>query len=218
MAGKVQKKTKPKTRLQKKSGLKAKPAVKTKTVLKAKPKVAPRVKPRAAAANKLKAKPKAAPVAKAKSITKAKAPIKAVTTKEKSKAEQEPGTERNERLRKLLLQKRQEIIKESQTEIKKYVAGEKRQLVETVLDEGDLSVVDLAEDINLKQLSTHRETLQKIDIALRKFDEGTYGTCDECGDEISVERLMIMPFAIACRDCQEEREMREKVERDSGTL
>jgi DnaK suppressor protein len=217
MAGKVQKKTNTKTRLQKKSGLKAKPAVKTKTVVKAKPKAASRVKPKVAAANKLKAKPKAAPVAKAKPITKVKAPIKAVTTG-KSKVNPEQGTERNESLRKLLIQKRQEILQESKTEIKKYVAGEKRQLVETVLDEGDLSVVDLAEDINLKQLSTHRDTLQKIDIALRKFDEGTYGTCDDCGDEISVERLMIMPFAIACRDCQEEREMREKVERDSGTL
>jgi DnaK suppressor protein len=200
MAGKVQKKTNPRTRLQKKSGLKAKPAV----------------KPKAAAA-KLKTKPKAAPMAKAKSIMKAKAPIKSVTT-EKNKVNPEPGTERNESLRKLLIQKRQEIIKESKTEIKKYVAGEKRQLVETVLDEGDLSVVDLAEDINLKQLSTHRDTLQKIDIALRKFDEGTYGTCDECGDEISVERLMIMPFAILCRDCQEEREIREKIEKDNGAL
>ena len=218
MAGKVQKKTKPSARLQMKSGLKAKPAVKTKAVAKAKPKAPSPAKARVSAAKKPRTKPKAAPVAKAKPITKVKATIKAVTTSGNSKTKPEYGTERNERLRKLLLLKREEIIKESKTEIKKYVAGEKRQLVETVMDEGDLSVVDLAEDINLKQLSTHRETLQKIDIALRKFDEGTYGTCDECGDEISVERLMIMPFAIMCRDCQEEREIREKVERDNGTV
>ncbi|MCC6347841.1 MAG: TraR/DksA C4-type zinc finger protein [Nitrospirales bacterium] len=82
------------------------------------------------------------------------------------------------------------------------------------MDDGDLSVVDLAEDISLKQLSTHRETLIKIDTALRKLEEGTYGICEECGDEISEERLKILPFAIYCRDDQEKKEMMEKMERE----
>lgn len=82
------------------------------------------------------------------------------------------------------------------------------------MDEGDLSVVDLSEDISLKQLSTHREVLMKIDAALRKLEEGTYGHCEECGDEISEERLKILPFAIFCRDCQERREILEKIEKE----
>ena len=138
----------------------------------------------------------------------------------KAQKKQQPESEevRKERLKKLLIQKREDIVKESKTEIRKYVSGEKKQLVETVLDDGDLSVVDLAEDINLKQLSTHRETLLKIDSALRKLSEGTYGVCDECGDEISEERLKIMPFAIFCKDCQEEKEMKDKLEKEDGTL
>jgi DnaK suppressor protein len=138
----------------------------------------------------------------------------------KAQIKQQPESEevRKEKLKKLLIQKREVIVKESKTEIRKYVSGEKKQLVETVLDDGDLSVVDLAEDINLKQLSTHRETLLKIDSALRKLSEGTYGICDECGDEISEERLKIMPFAIFCRDCQEEKEMKDKLEKEDGTL
>jgi len=121
---------------------------------------------------------------------------------------------RKDKLRKLLIQKREDIVKEAKTEIKKYVSGEKRQLVETVLDDGDLSVIDLSEDISLKQLSTHRETLLKIDTALAKLKEGTYGTCEECDDEISVERLRILPFAIYCRDCQEKKELIEKMEKE----
>jgi DnaK suppressor protein len=121
---------------------------------------------------------------------------------------------RNERLRKLLVDKRELLVREAKTEIRKYVSGEKRQLVESVLDDGDLSVMDLSEDISLKQLSTHRETLIKIDTALRKLNESTYGLCEECGDEISEQRLKIMPFAIFCRDCQEAREIREKFERE----
>ena len=130
----------------------------------------------------------------------------------------ESDVARKERLKKVLIQRREDIVKESKSEIRKYVSGENKQLVETVMDDGDLSVVDLAEDINLKQLSTHRETLLKIDTALRKLSEGTYGVCDECGDEISEERLKILPFAIFCRDCQEERETKEKMEKEEGTL
>lgn len=122
---------------------------------------------------------------------------------------------RKERLRKSLIQKREEILKEGKVEIRKYISGEKKQLVETVMDDGDLSVVDLAEDISLKQLSTHRETLIKIDVALQKINDGTYGICEDCGDEVSEERLRIMPFAIFCRDCQERREIMEKMERES---
>lgn len=122
--------------------------------------------------------------------------------------------ERRERLRKLLIKKREDIVKEAKSEIKKFKTGEKKQIVETVMDDGDLSVVDLSEDISLKQLSTHREMLIKIDAALRKIDDNTYGICEECGDEISEERLKILPFAIYCRDCQEKKEMMEKLERE----
>jgi DnaK suppressor protein len=121
---------------------------------------------------------------------------------------------RKERLKKLLIKKREEIVKEAQSEIKKFKTGEKKQIVETVLDDGDLSVVDLSEDISLKQLSTHREMLIKIDAALRKLEDDTYGICEECGDEISEDRLKILPFAIYCRDCQEKKELMEKIERE----
>jgi DnaK suppressor protein len=142
-------------------------------------------------------------------------PTKPKTTKKAKLGEAvEDEKTRKERLRKLLVDKRESLVKEAKTEIKKYITGEKRQLVESVLDEGDLSVMDLSEDISLKQLSTHRETLIKIDTALRKLNEGTYGFCEECGDEISEQRLKIMPFAIFCRDCQEARELREKFERE----
>lgn len=116
-------------------------------------------------------------------------------------------------LRRLLIDKREEIIKEAKAEISKYIKGETKQLIDTALDNGDWSIVDLSEDISLKRLSTHRETLLKIDEALRKLDEGTYGKCEDCGEEISEERLKILPFATYCRDCQEKREQLEELEK-----
>lgn len=116
-------------------------------------------------------------------------------------------------LRRALINRREEIVKEAKTEISKYIKGETKQLVDTALDDGDWAVVDLSEDISLKQLSTHRENLLKIDEALRKLNEGTYGRCEDCGEEISEERLKVLPFAIYCRDCQEKREQLEEIEK-----
>uniref|UniRef100_A0A7C4EL60 Transcriptional regulator, TraR/DksA family protein n=1 Tax=Thermodesulfovibrio aggregans TaxID=86166 RepID=A0A7C4EL60_9BACT len=124
--------------------------------------------------------------------------------------------ERKERLKKMLNQMKEKIIQEAKEEIKKFQTGEKRQIVEAVLDDADLSVIDLSEDISLKQLSTHRDILKKIEKALRKLEEGTYGICEMCGDEIPEERLKILPFAIYCRDCQEKIEMIEKFESEES--
>jgi DnaK suppressor protein len=126
--------------------------------------------------------------------------------------------ERKKALRKLLITRREEIIKEAKSEISKYIKGETRQLVDTALDDGDWSIIDLSEDISLKQLSTHRENLLKIDEALRKLDEGTYGICEDCGGEISEERLQVIPFAIHCLDCKEKREQIEEMEKTGGLI
>lgn len=119
----------------------------------------------------------------------------------------------NEMLRRTLIQRREQIVGEAKAEIKKYIKGENRQLVESALDDGDWSVIDLSEDINLRKLGIHRENLLKIDEALRKLREGTYGICEDCGEEIASERLRILPFAIFCRDCQEKMELIEAVEK-----
>jgi len=124
--------------------------------------------------------------------------------------------ERNITLRRYLINKRQDILREAKNEISKYIKGETRQLVESALDDGDWSVIDLSEDISLRQLSAHRENLLKIDEALRKLDEGTYGQCEECGEPISDGRLKVLPFAIYCIDCQERLEQMKKIELEEG--
>ncbi len=125
-------------------------------------------------------------------------------------------SDRTFRLRKELLRQRDAILGEAKKEISRIISGENRQIVETALDDGDWSVVDLSEDISFKQLSTHRENLTKIDEALRKLAEGTYGICEDCGEEIDIERLKVMPFAIFCKEDQERREVIEAMERESG--
>ena len=138
--------------------------------------------------------------------------------KAKSKEPEKSEAQRKERLRRLLIGKRQEINKKKKKEIGNFIRGDNRQIAETALDDGDWSVVDLAEDLNLQKLTVHKQTLNKIDEALRKLNEGSYGMCEDCGSEISEERLKIIPFAIYCVDCMEKREELEKIEREGGAI
>ncbi len=135
--------------------------------------------------------------------------------RKKSKKDKiEKEEERKERLRRILLAKRQEVLKEAKEEIGRFIRGENKEIVETALDDGDWSIVDVAEDLNLRKLTLHKQTLNKIDEALRKLDEGSYGICEDCGAEIPEERLKVIPFAIYCVDCMEAREKLEEIEKE----
>ncbi len=50
-----------------------------------------------------------------------------------------------------------------------------------------------------------RDMLNKIDSALTKIKEGTYGHCPECDTEIDIERLRAIPYADSCITCQGKR-------------
>ena len=76
-----------------------------------------------------------------------------------------------------------------------------------VLDEGGSCEIDFQADIGFALLQIKVETLNAINAAVRRLDEGTYGDCVECGDAIHEARLRALPFAVRCRECEETREM-----------
>jgi RNA polymerase-binding transcription factor len=82
-----------------------------------------------------------------------------------------------------------------------------------VLDQGESSEVDIQEDIEFALIQMKAETLNKINEALNRLDEGAYGYCFECGNDISEQRLRALPFAVRCKDCEEAREVAERRER-----
>jgi RNA polymerase-binding protein DksA len=61
-------------------------------------------------------------------------------------------------------------------------------------------------DYSLEENSDH--ILSEIDGALGRIDDGTFGTCSNCGKEIPVERLEALPWATLCIDCQRHQERR----------
>lgn len=122
------------------------------------------------------------------------------TTKSRTAAK----TSRYNELRKMLEERRRELSNEVQGKIRDVRAegGKDRD----VLDPGESSEVDIQEDIEFALIQMKSETLNKVNEALRRLDEATYGNCFECGDEISEARLRALPFAVRCKDCEQERE------------
>jgi DnaK suppressor protein len=82
-----------------------------------------------------------------------------------------------------------------------------------VLDAVESAEADIQEDLEFALVQMKSETLNKITDALARLEQGTYGNCFECGEEIAEKRLRALPFAVRCKDCEEARETAEKRER-----
>ena len=79
-----------------------------------------------------------------------------------------------------------------------------------VLDDVESSEADIQEDIELALIQMKSETLNKINDALTRLDQGDFGYCFECGEEIGEKRLRALPFAVRCKECEEAREVAEQ--------
>lgn len=72
-----------------------------------------------------------------------------------------------------------------------------------VHDSGDESVADLLSDVNTAIISHSIRELREIEAAQERLREGTYGTCEECGEAIPFARLQAYPAARLCLADQE---------------
>jgi DnaK suppressor protein len=62
----------------------------------------------------------------------------------------------------------------------------------------------------LRMRDRERKLLTKIDEAFKRLDTGTYGRCEECGDDIALERLKARPVTTLCIVCKSDQEARER--------
>jgi len=69
-------------------------------------------------------------------------------------------------------------------------------------DEGDRASSEHIHDVSILLSARDKEKLIEIEDALEKIREGTYGICEECGEEIGGGRLKVMPLAKSCVPCQ----------------
>ena len=78
--------------------------------------------------------------------------------------------------------------------------------VAQVKDAEEQSMEDFVLGMDFALMEMESETLRKIDEAIQRLEEGTYGVCGDCDEAISEARLKALPFATVCRDCQAQRE------------
>jgi DnaK suppressor protein len=77
-----------------------------------------------------------------------------------------------------------------------------KEEVDVDAEEGDPDLIEREKNVAL--VSQLEYKLEGIHAALRAIDKGTYGHCERCGKEISVERLEVKPDATLCVQCQSE--------------
>jgi DnaK suppressor protein len=114
--------------------------------------------------------------------------------------------DRKDELRKMLVELRDESLNKIAQEMGTKLDEDPRMSTLSTMDIGDLSQLDLDENIDYTLLQRHIERLREIEDALDRVEEGSYGTCEDCGAPINLERLKVLPFTTVCVQCQEKRE------------
>ena len=69
-------------------------------------------------------------------------------------------------------------------------------------DEGDESVNNERKEEQLWKVDADRTMLSRVQDALERIENGTFGTCARCGKQIAEDRLEALPYATRCIDCQ----------------
>ena len=132
---------------------------------------------------------------------------------------QRPDGARMARSRYIELKK---MLEERRGELQAAVQGKMRDVraegtwggkLNEVLDAVESSEADIQEDLEFALIQMKSETLNKVVDALARLDQGDYGNCFECGEEIAEKRLRALPFAVRCKDCEEAKEVAERRER-----
>ncbi len=121
-------------------------------------------------------------------------------------AQREDIRARQERLRKMLLRKREEFETRIREELKEKMNEDLNSVFGAGLDLAEHGNRDLGRDVDYGLLHMYTETLKNIHEALGRVEEGSYGICDECGGKIREKRLQAIPFALYCLECQREKE------------
>jgi len=83
-------------------------------------------------------------------------------------------------------------------------------------DDIDRASLETDKSLDLRTKDRARKLIVKIDAALERIEDGSYGYCEETGEEIGIDRLMARPIATLCVEAQERHERMEKTYDDEA--
>jgi DnaK suppressor protein len=128
-------------------------------------------------------------------------------TKDTAKGGERMSRTRYAELNQMLEERRREIEAEVQGRMRGVRSEAKAH---EVLDDVESSEADIQDDLELALIQMKSETLSRVSDALKRLEQGDYGYCFECGEEIAEKRLRALPFAVRCKDCEEAKEAAEQ--------
>lgn len=109
-------------------------------------------------------------------------------------------------LRQQLQRRLQQLKDEVHEELLKTDEEQYIEIAGLVHDSEEASVADLLADMNLAMVDMHINRMREVEAALARIDQGSYGACIDCGDDIDHQRLRAQPMAERCYDCQSRHE------------
>ncbi len=122
--------------------------------------------------------------------------------------EQAPLTEDQlAELKSILDKRRSKIVSEEEEQIE---AAKGDETILRMSDEVDLASAEYDQAFEFRMRDREKHLLKKVEHALERIDEGTYGECESCGNYIGYKRLSARPEATLCIECKEEQERVEK--------
>ncbi len=93
----------------------------------------------------------------------------------------------------------------------KTVSGMSNDVKEELLDPTDRAALESDRNFTLRIRDRERKLIGKLNEALERIEDGTFGICEMCGNQISEKRLMARPVTTLCIECKTEQETAEKI-------
>lgn len=117
------------------------------------------------------------------------------------------GDTRQARLQALLSGEKSRLWNELWIELFDRTGSDLHKQYDIPQDIGDRGILDLLEDTGLAIADVRREQLTRMEEALSRLKDGSYGICEDCGKAIDEARLQVAPYSPCCIGCQKRREI-----------
>ncbi len=112
-----------------------------------------------------------------------------------------------ERFKERLEEERRELLRRARQTLQDDMALDLHELS----DELDFAASQADQGLILRLRGREKGMLRKINVALQRIEDGEFGVCDRCGEDIALKRLEIRPVTTLCIHCKQEQEEHERM-------
>ncbi len=125
--------------------------------------------------------------------------------KKTSKNQLSEREQKIQEIKKTLIEQREKLLQEAESALNTLPEES------AFPDMGDQASAEVDRNFMLRLRGREQKLLKKIELAIEKIDNGTYGICEVCGCEIGIKRLEARPVTTMCIECKTEQEEEEKL-------